>query len=302
MQLNNYVKVYNLGHRAILDLFSDPVILQEKVDGSQFSFGITPDGELLCSSHHQALNLDSAGMFQPAVDYIKSIKDKLTTGLTYRGEFLAKPHHNTLKYNRTPQNFVIIFDIDMGQENYMLPVDVKFHALSLGLETVPELTFAIQGNVTLDLLKELLERESVLGVTKIEGVVIKNYRRFGVDGHCLMGKYVSEKFKEMHQKDWKQKNPSQMDIVQQLSAELKTDARWMKAVQHLKEQGLLKDEPADIGILLKELNRDIEEECREYVKDRLYSQVRKQILQGATKGFPEFYKRLLMKKQFEKGN
>lgn len=40
----SYPKVYNLGHSAIKDLFHDEVVIQEKLDGSQFSFGIV-DGE-----------------------------------------------------------------------------------------------------------------------------------------------------------------------------------------------------------------------------------------------------------------
>ena len=302
MALRSYVKIYNFGHKAIEDLFKDPVIIQEKVDGSQFSFGVDKDtGELLCASHYTNLNLNAAGMFQPAVDYVKSIAGKLFTGCAYRGEFLAKPHHNTLKYNRIPNNHIILFDIDMGQENYLPPDGVRREADFLGLEVVP--TYPTEGvKLDVDNFNEFLKKESILGGTTIEGVVIKNYHRFGVDGHCLMGKFVSEKFKEMNKKQFKQTNPSQGDIVQQLSTELKTDARWLKAIQHLKEQGLLKDDPADIGILLKELNKDIDSECADYIKERLYSHSRKEILRGATKGFPAWYKQLLVEKQFNKEN
>ena len=46
MRLLSYPKVYNLGHKAITDLLLDPIIVEEKVDGSQFSFGMI-DGQLL---------------------------------------------------------------------------------------------------------------------------------------------------------------------------------------------------------------------------------------------------------------
>jgi hypothetical protein len=37
---HSYPKLYAMGHRAIADLLLDDVIVQEKVDGSQFSFGL----------------------------------------------------------------------------------------------------------------------------------------------------------------------------------------------------------------------------------------------------------------------
>jgi hypothetical protein len=38
---HSYPSIYNLGHRALTDLFSGGLVLvQEKVDGSQFSFGL----------------------------------------------------------------------------------------------------------------------------------------------------------------------------------------------------------------------------------------------------------------------
>jgi len=41
----HYCQIYNLGHRAIADLLRGPVIIEEKIDGSQFSFGLftSPD-------------------------------------------------------------------------------------------------------------------------------------------------------------------------------------------------------------------------------------------------------------------
>src|SRR5712672_2755316 len=37
---HSYPSIYNLGHKAIQDLLTGPVLVEEKVDGSQFSFGI----------------------------------------------------------------------------------------------------------------------------------------------------------------------------------------------------------------------------------------------------------------------
>ena len=93
-----------------------------------------------------------------------------------------------------------------------------------------------------------LDRESVLGGQKIEGVVVKplNYDLFGPDKKCLMGKFVSESFKEIHGVEWKKENPAPTDVVQAIAASVRTPARWHKSVQHLRERGLLQDSPRDI--------------------------------------------------------
>lgn len=63
--LNSYPKVYALGHPALAGLFDGPVIVQEKVDGSQFSFGLLGQ-ELVCRSHRVQLVLDAPDkMFEP---------------------------------------------------------------------------------------------------------------------------------------------------------------------------------------------------------------------------------------------
>ena len=74
MNVTSYPKVYQLGHRAIKDLFLDEISVEEKIDGSQFSFQVIEiDNEawatvLKCRSHHQQINLDEVPkMFEDAV-------------------------------------------------------------------------------------------------------------------------------------------------------------------------------------------------------------------------------------------
>ena len=136
MGLPSYPKIFNLGHAALQDLLKDDIIIEEKIDGSQFSFGIIDD-ELICKSHHKELVLDNAEMFQPAVDAVLKVGDKLQPNLIHRGEFLAKPKHNTLCYDRIPNNHIIIFDVDDGNQNYFLPEKKREYAETLGFECVP---------------------------------------------------------------------------------------------------------------------------------------------------------------------
>ena len=52
---------------------------------------------------------------------------------------------------------------------------------------------------------------------------------------------------------------------------------------------MLVDEPKDIGVLMRELNRDFEEHVDE-IKNLLYTNFRKDILRVANRGFAEWYK------------
>jgi hypothetical protein len=114
----------------------------------------------------------------------------------------------------------------------------------------------------------------------------------------MMGKYVSESFKEVHRHNWKQDNPTTGDILLRLVEEYKTPARWNKAIQHLKENGTLLNDPADIGPLMKEINEDILKECRDEIKEKLFEYAWRHISRNLTRGFPEFYKQKLLESQF----
>lgn len=292
---SSYPKIYTLGHRAIKEIFNENVLIEEKIDGSQISFGII-DGELKIKSKNKELLIDfPEKMFIEAVEIIKNLD--LHEGWTYRGEYLQRPKHNVLSYNRIPNKHIIIFDINTSEEEYLSYEDKKKEAERIGLEVVPKIYEGIVGDSSF--LLGLLERESVLGGQKIEGVVIKNYKRFGQDKKILMGKYVSEKFKEVHNKVWKGNNLSSKDVIQKIIIKYKTDARWNKAVQHLKEKGKLMDSPKDIGMLVKEIQSDIYDECVDDIKDMLFKNAFPKIIRGIVAGFPEWYKERLLQNQFE---
>ncbi len=304
MHIGSYPSIFNVGHKAIADLFTVPVIVEEKVDGSQFSFRQEEDGTLSCRSKGADLVIDAPEkMFVQAVDTVKCLAEEglLHKTWTYRGEYLAKPKHNTLAYDRTPKDNIIIFDVNPSPgEAYLTPDEKAAEAARLGLECVPVL---YRGMVTTaEQFRALLETPSVLGGQKIEGVVIKpeSYGLYGQDKKCLMGKFVSEAFKEVHGHEWREKNPTQGDIVQRLISKYGTEARWQKAVQHMREAGALEQSPRDIGALMKEVPADVLKECAEEMKDDLFKWAWDHVRRGLTAGLPEWYKEQLVKLQFEK--
>jgi len=302
MSISSYSSIFNLGHRAIANLFSRPIIIEEKIDGSQFSFGVDESGTLHCRSKGSEINLSAPEkMFAAGVEYVQSIAARLTPGDTYRGEYLKSPHHNALTYSRIPRNHIIIFDIEAPGQNFYSPAGKAAEAARIGLECVP--CFANSAVISdPNELRAYLDRESILGGCKIEGVVIKpaGYDMFNIDKKVLLAKFVSEEFKEIHNKTWdrEHKTPGSNDVLTLLKAKYSTVPRWQKAVQHLTESGIITGNLTDIQHLIKEIPADVERECKAQIMEDLYAWAWPQLRRGLTAGFPEWYKDQLVRKQF----
>lgn len=291
-RISSYSDIFTMGHKALAELFSSEVVVEEKIDGSQISFGRV-NGELLMRSKgKQLVILAPEKMFAKAVDAVAQIFHMLPEGVTFRGEYLQSPKHNTLAYERVPNNHIVIFDVDKGNQDYASPAEKYVFAQQLGFETVPHL---FTGKIeSVEQIKALVPAASMLGGAQPEGVVIKNYARFGQDKKILMGKYVRPEFQEAHATGWKKTNPVQTDIIDALIASYKTEARWEKAVQHLRDAGKLEQSPKDIAALLNEVEADIEKECIDEIKAKLWSWAWHKIARGAKAGLPEWYKNRLL--------
>ncbi len=280
----SYSSPLNFGHKDTRDFFDGDYIIEEKIDGSQISFRLY-DSILKMRSHGQQINENNLGMFAKAWE--TACKLNLTPGWTYRGEFLQKPKHNILTCARVPVGNIILYDIDTGDQNYLPYHEMSLEAERIGLECVP--LIATRDSIPMQQdWEDWLQHESILGGTKIEGVVLKNYRHLDRDQKIMMIKYVSPQFREKHTGQVPTQN-----IIQDILAEYGGEARWNKVIQHLTENGVLEGSLKDIGPLMKELNEDFERECKEEIKDKLYGYYRKQILRGISDGFPEWYKEKL---------
>lgn len=329
---HSYPASFNLGHRAVRDLLTVPHYIEEKVDGSQFSMGLIPpnrispffnqsDAPWPCEADFEpVLRIRSKGaemnvdapekMFSEAAETAKRLASAeaitsgagLHPGWTYRCEYLRVPKHNTLVYDRTPVNHLILFDVNTGDQEWLTREQLNAEGVRLGLDVVPMLRFADGGGTTLEDIRQLLQQTSILGGQKIEGVVVKqqgpNYL-YGMDHKTLIGKFVSEQFREAHGIAWKESNPTNGDILLMLGAKYQHAGRWMKAVQHLREAGKLEDSPRDIGKLLIEVQKDLGMEAKEEIKQLLWKWAWPSISRMSTRGVAEWYKERLLVQQFE---
>jgi hypothetical protein len=108
------------------------------------------------------------------------------------------------------------------------------------------------------------------------------------------GKYVSEAFKEKHDGNAYGRAKDKMTWDKFIKS-YRTEARWMKAVQHLREEGKLLGEPKDIGNLIKEVKDDIREEEYEIILEFLYKTFSPELYRSCTHGLAEWYKEALAK-------
>lgn len=298
-RLHGYPKVWNMGHPAIADLFDGPVVVQEKIDGSQFTFGVI-GGELRLRSKGAELFPGTTDkLFAGAVATAVALAEAgaLVEGWQYRGEAMMGPRHNSLAYARAPRGNVILFDVDRGLEDRVAePLALAEIAEALNIEVVP--TLYVGEVSSLDQLRGFLEHDAYLGGAQPEGVVVKNYARWGRDGKMLMGKLVSDAFREAHKKAWTKSNPTRSDIVEALRDTYRSERRWEKAVERLRDAGKLEESPRDIGALMKAVPDDVLEECREEIAAALFSAFWPEIKRGTTAGLAEWYKARLAEQQF----
>lgn len=296
--MHAFPKIFAIGQDYIADIFKDEVEVTEKVDGSQFVFGKL-NGEILCRSKG-AMLYDGAvhKMFQTAWDYIHSVD--LPEDTIFYGEYLQRPKHNTLCYERVPKNNITIFGVSTPGgtfvDNYCA---LASWADGIGLEAVP---LIYRGHInSAEELKVMLDTNSYLGGVKVEGVVVKNYvRPFLLGGQpipLMCGKFVSEAFKETHIKGWGKENTSK-GKWDTFKDGFRTDARFEKAVQHLRDNGELENSPRDIGKLISEVKRDITDEEKDRILKFLWSEFSPELMRRATHGLPEWYKEKLAEQAF----
>lgn len=288
----DYPSILTVGARGTERLLHGEIVVQEKVDGSLFAFGIDAQGNIGCRSKRQQLDMDAPpAMFAAAVDSIRRGTVNWIPGYTslvLYCEYLNQPKHNALAYDRMPNNRLVLFDV--SKDGVLQdPACLSHYAELLGIDVIPQL---YRGNVAhLNDLKPLLEQPSYLGGQTVEGIVIKNYNELvalGGNTYPVFCKWVNEAFKERNADTWsKQSNKNKLETYLE---SFRTEARWLKAIQHLREQGALLDAPQDIGPLIKEVHRDIEQEEAENIRHELYSMCIGEIKRHATRGLAEKYK------------
>lgn len=256
MGVPKYPKIRRLGHektKGILDDPSDFVVIQEKVDGSNFRFWLE-DGEIRFGSRRvDYVDEKNYEEWARAIEYIKSkVKPgDLLEDFVYVGEFI-RPHTVNYDFDNVPP--FVGFDVInrwTGDVVHYLISYAEFD--NLGLPFVNTYFTGLAGHITDELIEELKKRESAYGAEMQEGVVLKNYTK------KIFAKSVNPEFLEDFKKKFGDKVKPKMTPEMKVIERFITPARVNKVIVRIYEdRGRVSAE--DIPQILRDTVNDVLEE------------------------------------------
>ncbi|MBI5036363.1 hypothetical protein HZC09_03385 [Candidatus Micrarchaeota archaeon] len=291
-----YPKILSIGDPNLGELFDDPVVVEEKVDGSQFRVWFDAGGQMRCGSKGVSYDDEHPPdkMFLLAIrnaeKHFRGREEELKNVFVVF-EYLQTPQQNALTYERVPADNLLVLDVSVGGK-WLARREKEEFARTHGFECVSVLYEGKLGQAAE--IEHLLQTKSFLGDVDVEGLVVKNYHRFHTGNYLagapVFGKYVREEFKELNREVWGQGKTLEERIMEHFPKE----QRWEKVVQHLREEGQLQSGVKDIGKLIQAVEEDFAEEAAAFVKEFLWNEYKFALQRKARAGFAEWYKKKLL--------
>lgn len=235
MDFSKYPKIKTLGKKETLSLFLDPedtVIIEEKVDGSNFRIFIK-DGNLYFGSRNFTLE-ENNGQWLRCIQYVKNaLEGKDLTKLNGHILFGECTNPHTLQYNLDKIPPFLGFDVLTPGGKFLSHKNEIFS--KLGLPVVPCLQYIKVKNIT-NVTDDWVPK-SLYGDFQAEGIVFKNYRR------QTFAKYVRTEFKEENKKLFGGPSKYGNDDTEKISLKYCTMARIEKNIFKLIDEGHKLDMP-----------------------------------------------------------
>jgi hypothetical protein len=184
------------------DLLAGDVVVEEKLDGANLGFSLSPDGGLLAQNRGQYLAEPYTGQFARLPAWMALHRDALmgvlTPNLLLFGEWCAARH--SLDYNALPDLF-LLFDVCDRFAGRFWSVDRRNAlARTAGLATPPEI---FRGHASLSELKRRVSSTpSRFRAGALEGVVI---RRESGDWSETRAKLVRPDFAQAIKTHWRKR-------------------------------------------------------------------------------------------------
>lgn len=283
------------------NIFGTEVIITEKIDGSQFSFGVM-DGVLQYKSKRKMLNFEQPDKtFTVAIQQVEKFAHLIIPDTQYCTEYLKTPRHGVLNYNTVPKHHMYLFAARDGlQDVFHGDQVVKMFADDIGIDHSQVLFRGILENF--EQLDALLDTQSYLGGPNVEGLVIESLDK---TLRQPIAKYVSPEFREKAGHRVGNTHLQGLDL-NDIIIRYNPEIRFHKVLQVLRDESRLKGELSDIGLIIKEVQSDFAEEEKRAILKALtahYNQIVVKnygfISKQQTKQIPEWYKAIL-KEEHEK--
>lgn len=166
-----------LAAAQVADLLHGEVLVEEKMDGANLGFSLSPEGELRAQNRGQYLHTPHAGQFARLPDWLAVHGETLHTalalhidaGLMLFGEWCAARH--SLDYDQLPDWFLLFDVYERAAGRFWSSTRRNALAAECGLMTVPTLH---QGQRSLAELKAMLSQyPSRYRPGTLEGIVVR---------------------------------------------------------------------------------------------------------------------------------
>lgn len=195
-ELKEYNKVYYLGsssNKEIADYKEDNIVIEEKVDGSNFRFW--KEGDRIVYGSRTVEDLRPRDGWGKQIDYLnkKLRPEDLNNDIIYVGEAMKK---HIVNYDF--ENYPPFIGFDVLDKKTGMPLDYKVakNAFeSLGLEFV-NILFEGTMEEYLEMDKDKFLEISKYNSKKPEGYIIKNYNRLSKYEEPLFAKVVNDEYLE----------------------------------------------------------------------------------------------------------
>ena len=168
------------------ELLSGPVVLEEKLDGANLGFSVSPDGVLRAQNRGQYLPQPFHGQFARLGPWLAAHEDKLFDALGPHlvafGEWCAARH--SLDYATLP-DWWMLFDVyDRQEQRFWSTTRRNAWAAQMGFNTVPCL---YTGEVTLDQLRDWVHaHDSQFRQGNLEGIVVRRENADWLDNRAKL--------------------------------------------------------------------------------------------------------------------
>jgi len=283
--------------------------VQEKLDGSQFTFVLNPEYNPEDPKSPQLLFYNKGGAINPTNKIFLKAMNMLNvlakTGVisrqyVYHGEAICATNHGVVKYERMPKYYVVLYDLTTLDGKYQHPAVVDTEARRLGLEAAPVLYLNFDCSISpYEVCQRLVDEiaagkiKSLLGGTP-EGVVLK-HESFVSRGKTVATKLklVTPAFRESHAMKQHKEQATPASSIEEIGKAYSLDARFQKSYQHLRDAGKIKHVMEDALKIKEELDDDLERECRDEIMMYLWAELAPYVKRACRTGFDEWYKNKL---------
>ena len=278
------------------------------VHNSQCRVHLTEDFVMVGSKNQSSAD---QGMFSLAHDcgaIIHSETDWRQFGddVTLFCEFLKSPKHNTISYGRVPLNNLYLFGALV--DGVHMQTDDLFEIAKV-IEIDPPNIMYVGKVESAEELKAFMTHQSYLEGSVVEGVVIKNYHRTydplqvhsqAFIGYPMCAKYVREDFKRDNAKQWNTIDRKKgVDAIVEMFF---TGERFLKTVQHLKDEGKIDYQKSDLKYLIPEFFGDLMDEKKEEMTRMIMAEVFKTVKKRSNGYVVKSWVDHLTERQFDKGD